>query len=67
MYVDMFFPKMKAIPVMFERVATHYQTHTWIDHNETPYHNLNTLPHALPHTLPHGLPCIFSQFNVETG
>ena len=67
MYVDMFFPKMKAIPVMFERVATHYQTpQTWIDHNETPYHNLNTLPHALPHKLPHGLPCIFSQFNVET-
>ena len=34
MYVDILFPLSKAIPIMFERVITHYQTlHTWIGHN----------------------------------
>lgn len=43
MYVDMFFPKMKAIPVMFERVATHYQTpQTWISINVTRCDSLKT-------------------------
>ena len=26
MYVDILFPLTKAIPIMFERVTTHYQT-----------------------------------------
>ena len=46
-YVDILFPRIKAIPVMFERVTTHYQTlQTWIDHNAT--HYFNALRHALP-------------------
>ena len=58
MYVDILFPLTKAIPIMFKRVTTHFQTlQTWIDHNPTRYHNLNALPHALPY--------IFSQFNME--
>ena len=52
MYVNILFPLTKAIPVMFERVTTHYQTQqTSIGHNAMRYHKLNTLPHALPHVL----------------
>ena len=62
MYVDVFFPLTKVIPIMFEHVTTHYQTlQTWIGHDATRYHNLNALPHALPHALPY----IFSQFNMD--
>ena len=62
MYVDVFFPPTKAIPIMFEHVITHYQTlQTWIDHDATRYHDIN----ALPQTLPHALPYIFSQFNID--
>ena len=62
MYVDVFFPLTKAIPIMFERVTTHYQTlQAWISHDATHYHNFNALPHALPHALPY----IFSQFNMD--
>ena len=58
MYADILFPLTKAIPIMFERVTTHYQTlWTWIGHNATRYHNFNALPHALPY--------IFSQFNLD--
>ena len=50
MYVDILFPLTKAIPIMFERVTTHYQTlQTWIGHNATHNHNFNTLPQALPY------------------
>ena len=39
MYVDVFFPLTKAIPIMFEHVTTHYQTlQTWIGHDATRYH-----------------------------
>ena len=62
MYVDVFFPLTKAIPIMFEHVTTHYQTlQTWTDHDATRYHNFNALPHALPHALPY----IFSQFSMD--
>ena len=62
MYVDVFFPLTKVMPIMFENVTTHYQTlQTWIGHDATHYHNLNALPHALPHALPY----IFSQFNMD--
>ena len=38
-YVDIIFHLTKAIPNMFERVITHYQTlHTWIGHNAMRYH-----------------------------
>ena len=61
MYVDIFPPLTKAIPIMFEGVTTHYQTlRTWIGHDATCYHNFNALPHVLPHTLLY----IFSQFNM---
>ena len=54
MYVDIFFPLTKAIPIMFERVTIHYQTlQTWIGHDATRHHNFNALPHALPHALPY--------------
>ena len=54
MYVDILFPLTKTIPVMFERVTTHYQTlKTWIGHNATCYHNINALPQTLPHWLSH--------------
>ena len=49
MFVDMC-PLTKAIPIMFEYVATHYQTltlQTWIDHDAIWYHNFNASPHAL--------------------
>ena len=50
MYVATLFPLTKAIPIMFERVTTHYQTlQTWIGHGATRYHNFNALPHALPY------------------
>ena len=62
MYVDIFLPLTKAIPIMFEHVITHYQTlSTWIAHNAMRYHNLNALLYALPYRLP----CIFSLFNVD--
>ena len=52
MYVDIFFPPRKAIPMMFERVTTDCQTlQTWIGHNEMLYYNFNALPHALPYIL----------------
>ena len=39
MYVDVFFPLTKVIPVMFEHVTTHYQTlQIWIGHDATRYH-----------------------------
>ena len=54
MYVDVFFPLTKAIPIMFEQVTTYYQTlQTWIGHDATCYHNFNALPYALPHALPY--------------
>ena len=44
MCVDIVFPLTKAIPIMFQRVTTYYQTlKTWIGHN------FNTLPHSLPY------------------
>ena len=58
MYVDILFLLTKAIPIMFERVTTHYQTlQTWFGHNAMHCHNLNALPHALP--------CIFSQISKD--
>ena len=47
MYVDILFPLVKVIPIMFERDTTSYQT--WISHNAMHYHNFNGLPHALPY------------------
>ena len=39
MYVDILFPLWKAIPIMCERVTTHYQTlWIWIGHSATRYH-----------------------------
>ena len=56
-YVDIVFPLTKIIPIMFERVTTHYQTlQTWMLHNATCYRNFDVLPHALAY--------IFSQFNM---
>ena len=50
MYVDILSPLTKVIPIMFERVTTHYQTlQTWRGHNATRYHNFNALSHALPY------------------
>ena len=49
MRVDLLFPLTEAIPIMFERVTTHYQPlKTWTGHNATCYHKFNALPHALP-------------------
>ena len=46
--VDIPFTQSKAIPIIFEHLATHYQTlETWIGHNATRYPNLNVLPHVL--------------------
>ena len=54
MDVDIFFPLTKAIPIIFERVTTHYQTlQTWIGHDATRYYNFNVLPHASPDMLPY--------------
>ena len=62
MYVYILFLLTKAIPIMFERVNTHYQTlRTYIDHNAKRYHHFNALPYALPHDL--GF--IFSQFHID--
>ena len=62
MYVEILFSLTKAIPIMFERVTTHYQfLRIWIGHNATRYHNFNALPYALPHELPY----IFSQFKID--
>ena len=61
-YVDILFPLTKAIPIMFERVNTHYQTlRTWIVHNATHYHHFN----ALRYSLSHELAFIFSQFHID--
>ena len=47
---NVLFPSTKAIPIMFERVTTHYKAlQTWIGDNATRYHNFNALPHALPY------------------
>ena len=55
MYADIFFPL--KIPIMFERVTTHYQTlQRWIGHDATRYHNFSALPHTLSYTS--------SQFNM---
>ena len=60
MYVDILFPLTKSIPIMFERVTTHFQTlKIWIDHNAMHYHKFNALPDALPY--------IFSQFTMIWG
>ena len=60
MYADILFPLTKAIPIMFERIATHYQIlQTWIVRDATRYQNFNALPHALPY--------IFSQFSMLWG
>ena len=49
--VHIHFAESKAIPVIFEHLASHYQTlETWIGHNATHYSNLNALPHALPYS-----------------
>ena len=57
MYVDVFFPLTKAIPVMFEHVIKYYQTlQTWIGHNAKRYYNFNLLLHVLPY--------IFSKFSM---
>ena len=59
MYIDILFPLTKAIPILFERVTTYYQTlWTWIGHNATRYHDFNALPYALPY--------ILSQFNIDS-
>ena len=56
-HVDILFPLTNAIPIMFERVTTYYQTlKTWLYHNATRYHNFNVLSHALPN--------IFSKFSM---
>ena len=62
MYADILFPLAKAIPIMFERVTTHYQTlWTRIGYYATRYHNFNALAYALPHALPY----IFPQFDID--
>ena len=39
MHVDLLFPLTRAIPIMFKRVTTYYQTlQTWIGYNTTRYH-----------------------------
>ena len=49
MYVGVIFRLTKAIPTVFGRATTHYQTlQTWIGHNSTCYYNFNALPHASP-------------------
>ena len=49
--IHIHFAESKAIPVIFEHLASHYQTlETWIGHNATHYSNLNALPHALPYS-----------------
>ena len=48
MYAYTLFPLAKAIPIMFERLTTHYQIlETRIGHNETRYHNFNTVSRIL--------------------
>ena len=38
------FPLTKAIPIMFERVITHYQTlHAWIGHNAVTHYRTFSL------------------------
>ena len=52
-FVVVLFPQTKAIPIILEHLATHYQTlQIWIGHNATRYPNLNGLPHALPYLFP---------------
>ena len=60
MYVDILSSLTQAIPIMFERVTTHYQTlQTWIGHNAACYHNFNVLLHALQY--------IFSHYGMALG
>ena len=60
MYTHILVALKKAIPIILERVITHYQTlQTWRGHNAKRYHNFNALPHALPY--------FFSQFNIIWG
>ena len=57
MYVNIVFPLIKAIPILFERAATHYKTlRTWIIHNAMHYHNFDALPQTLAY--------IFSQHSL---
>ena len=43
---DILFALSKAIPIIFEKCPTPYQTlKTWIGHNATRYPNLNALPY----------------------
>ena len=43
LYVDILFPLTKAIPIMFERVITHYETlEKWIGHDATRDHTHST-------------------------
>ena len=66
MYVDILFPITKAIPVMSERVTTHYQTlQTWIGHIAVRYHRLYhtcyrtySLSLACFRAICNGLPCV---------
>ena len=62
MYVDIFFPLTKAIPLMFEHVTTHYQTlQTRIGHDATRYHNFNALP-QLPRVTTRVTTCVTIHF-----
>ena len=81
MYVGVFFPLTKAIPIMFEHVTTHYQTlQTWIGHDATRYHthyhtfslSLTWIDHNAKcyynlSVLLHALPYIFCKFCMVSG
>ena len=44
--VDLLFALSKALLIIFEKLATHYQTlETWIGHNATRYPILDALPY----------------------
>ena len=66
MYADIPFPLTKAIPVMFERVITLYQTlQTWIGHYGTRYHtrcHTFSLSLALFGAICNGLPRVNVKF-----
>ena len=82
-YVDILFPLTKAIPVMFERITTHYRIlQTWIGHNAMRCHNFNVLLCIFSsltwighnakcyhnfNALPHPLPYIFTEFSMVWG
>ena len=44
---------------LLKDMETFQTLQTWIGHNATRYHNLNTLPYALPHALPYILSDIY--------